>query len=495
MKNESLWLDTVKLKKGITINEDIETDILIVGGGITGLTTAYFLKDSGLNVTLIDSGKIGNSVTSRSTGKLTYLHNNVYNDIEKKYGPHFTDLYLKAQKDAIEIVKDIILTNGIKCNFESNSSHLFTSKNSEISKIKKIEKILARNKILFKNTDNIGIKFSCSYSIKVDNTAVFNPAKYLLDIKDICINNGIKVYEGIKAIDCIKQEDGYLIYTNKQHIFTKKLVIACHYPFFINPGFIPLKTYLEKSYLTAAKIEKNKKFNAINMEKDVHSIRYYSDKEDYVIYLSESRRLGDNMDNVKNYDNVIWKMKSLLSQDITHMWFNYDLMTIDSLPLIGYLEKDNYNLLIGTGYNTWGMTNGTIAGKIISDLLTDKVNEYVQLFEPTRPIMLSSVGTLVTNGVQTGKTFIGSKLFKKKDFYKVNVKIIEKDNKKYGVYIDEEGKEYTVLNTCPHMMCSLVFNEVDKTWDCPCHGSRFDIKGNSVKGPAVYSIKLPKKLI
>ena len=491
MKNESIWIDK-KLQKEITTNEDITTDILIIGGGITGLTTAYFLKDKDKKITIIDRDNIGNGTTSKSTGKLTYLQNDVYENIKKKYGAFFASNYLKSQMDAIEIVKNIIIDNRIDCNFDSNSSYLFTNEEKGVKKIKRVENILKKSNINYKISDNIKIKFPCLYALRVDGTATFNPFKYLISIKDILINNGIQIYEKIKAINFIKTNSGFIVKTDKQKIFTKKIVIACHYPFFNLPNFY-LKTYLEKSYLVAAKIDKNKKMNAISVDKDVDSIRYYSNKYEYIIYLSEAKSLGKNMDNKKNYEKVIWRVKSTLSQEITNYWFNYDLMTLDSIPLIGYLEKDNYDLLIGTGYNTWGLTNGTIAGKVISDLLLDKVNEYSDLFNPTREMMISNANKLVVNNISQAKIFIESKINKKQHTNKAYV--VSENNISYGIYIDDNGNKYKVFNKCPHLSCSLSFNEIDKTWDCPCHGSRFDIRGVSVKGPSIYSIKLPKKEI
>lgn len=486
---KSIWLKGLKTKKEKPLKENIDTDILIIGGGITGITTAYFLKDSSYTVTLVDMNEIGYGQTSKSTGKLTYLQGYYLNDIEKINDTDTVINYINAQKDAMEIVKSIIIDNNIKCNYESNNSFIFTNNKSNIYKIKNIEKILKKAKISYKK-QRLPIGLSSIYSIKVDDTAVFNPVLYLQELKRLLLEK-IKIYENTKINNIEKKNNYYLAYTDKYFIKTKKIVFACHYPFFINPYFFPFKTSLKKGYLTASIIDKNKRFNAIDDYDTTNSIRYYSDIKDYIIYAGEIRNIGSNIDNEKNYDNINWKTKTILSENIKYNWFNYDIVTSDHLPIIGFLEQDNNDLLIGTGYNLWGMTNGTIAGKIISDLLLKKENKYSNLFDPNRDFNINKLENICKYNLENGFNFINSKLSKEKPFYKC-VKIKKLNGTTYGIYKDKNNKEHIVYNKCPHMKCSLIFNEIDKTWDCPCHGSRFDINGKVIKGPSTYSISVDK---
>lgn len=489
MNNNSLWLKGIKTKLLPPLKEDIETDVLIIGGGITGISTAFYLKDSNLNITLIDSDKIGYGVTAKTTGKLTYLQELILNKIKNNYGNKTAKKYLESQKYAIELVKNNILNYNIKCNFESNCSYVFTDQNSNITKIQELNKFLTKNNNNNKICTSLPIKYPCKYAVKVNDTAVFHPVKYVLALKEICINSKIHLYERTKAINLEKCDDGYIVKTMSNTIKAKKVVLACHYPFFLVPGLFPFKTYLEKSYVASGIINKNKMFNAISV-KDTHSIRYYSDTKDYIIYAGLSKCLGSNMDNEKNYNDLLWHVKSNLTSDIKYYWFNYDVMTPDSMPIIGQYGKDNPNLLIGTGYNTWGMTNGTLAGKIISDLITNKENKYSSLFDPNRKLTLSKTINLTGFNLKNSSSYVLSKIKTNYSFYPKNVKVEMRDRKKCGIYIDDNNKEHIVSNICPHMKCNLVFNPVDKTWDCPCHGSRFDIDGKAIKGPSVYNITI-----
>lgn len=490
LNNKSLWLKGIKDKAFPQLKQNIETDVLIIGGGITGITTAYLLKDSDLDVTLVEQNKIGTGQTSNSTGKLSYLQGTIYNKIENIYDKETAKKYLAAQKEAIDIVKDIIIENNIKCDFESNNSFIFTDKNMNISKLNQTAKILKYSKSNYKIVKNLPINYQSSFAIKVDDTAVFHPVKYLLELKRI-LKDYINIYENTK-INCLEKKDNYYIaQTDKHEIKTKKVVLACHYPFFLKPYFFPFRTTLKKGYLCASLIDKSKRFNAISEDDNVHSIRYHSDSRNYIIYAGEEGTMGKCIDNETNFQNLFWQMKTTLSDKIKYYWFNYDIVTNDSLPIIGYLEKDNKNLLIGTGYNLWGMTNGTIAGKIISDLIQEKPNKYSELFNPNRLFNVNKLVNYFSFNLINGYNYVLSKVYKKPKFYK-SVEIREENGKTYGVYTDDDGHEYIVSNLCPHMKCNLIFNEVDKTWDCPCHGSRFDINGKVIKGPSTYDIKIEK---
>ena len=162
-------------------------------------------------------------------------------------------------------------------------------------------------------------------------------------------------------------------------------------------------------------------------------------------------------------------------------------MTIDSLPFIGKINGKK-NMLIGTGYNTWGMTNGSLAGKILSDIILHKDNKYIDLFSPLRKLNVNAVGNIPLILGSSAYSFMKTKISKNKRWYSSNVKFETRNGKSVGIYVDESKKEHIVYNICPHMKCSLIFNEVEKTWDCPCHGSRFDLDGKSIEGPSNYNV-------
>ena len=486
MKDKSIWLDGINRKKFPKLEEDIECDIVIIGGGITGICSAYFLKDINKKIVLVERNKLCTGATAKSTGKLTYLQDDMINKIKNIYNEDVALKYINAQKEAISIAKKIIISNNIKCNLTSVNSYIFN--NTGTNSYKTIE-----NYNLYKNNGNIKIKNSipiktkCYKALEVNDTFVFHPVKFVLGLSEI-ISKNIDIYENTNVLYIDNKDDYYLVKTKNGIIKTKQVILACFYPFFLFPYLFPMRTSLEKSFLVASQVNESKMFSAINIDKKVLSLRYHKDKKNYLITVTENNYLNKNIDNIKKRDNAIWNMRRKFSPNVKYCWSNYDVMTWDYMPLVGKIDK---NLFIATGYNTWGMTNGILAGKIISDLILEKENQYIDLFNPNRDI--KNIPRIINFNMKNAFSFIETKLCKNKVFYRNNVKIVNENGTWYGIYIDENKKEHKVLNLCPHMKCNLSFNYQNKTWDCPCHGSSFDIDGNVIYGPSTYSIKVTKK--
>ena len=471
LKNKSIWNDNVKLQNFNKQSFEKETDILIIGGGITGLTTAYFLKDTNYKVMLIDKSNIGNGITAKTTAKISYLQGTIYQTLANSFGINVSKLYLESQLEAINIIKDIIDRNNISCDLEKVDSIIFTLEDKGIKKIYDEKKILESFNINVDVVTNKNIKIG----IKVDDTYVFNPIKYLNEIVGL-IKNKINIQENIIARNIKKSNDGFIVETDKENIVAKKVIVACHYPFFILPTLIPLKTYIKREYVNAAKVKENKKYTALSIDKKLHSIRFY---KDYIIYGSNKHKLTNKSDYKKNYEKSQKDFFEYFNIKPEYTWMNHDVVSNDNLPLIGSSQKDLY---IATAYNAWGITNGTIAAKIISDLILNNKSKYKKLFDPKR-----SNKQLIIN------SFLGSfnylKAYTQSLFIKNNPYYIKIKGIKYGVYTDKNNNTHMIKLICPHMKCNLVFNREEKTWDCPCHGSRFDLDGKLLLGPATKNLK------
>lgn len=469
--HKSIWYEGIKFNKSKSLKKDITTDLLIVGGGITGLSIAYHLKDSHYKICLVDQNTVGCSTTSKSTGKLTYLQDQIYNSISKIYNQETSLKYLQSQIEAINIIKDIIDSHNIKCDLMPTKSIIFTSSKSNIKKIKQEKQFLVKNNIDVK--DSVVDMFGSKYSIEVHNTYCFNPLKYVNHLKKI-IKDQVDIYEDTRIIKTIKKEDIYISQTKDNIIKSKIVVYANHYPWFLKPSFIPLKTYKEKSTIIAYKEEAVKDISGINIDKETISFRYYND---YFIYLNDTHKIC-----IKDKMNIDTFKHKLGIPHIDYIWSNHDLITYDKMPLIGQIDN---NMYLATGYNTWGLTNGSLAGKIISDIILNKENEYIQLFNPKRSLNLTILKNILSNITYNIKAYLKPK--------NNNIYYEYDNNQKIAVYQDDNGIQHKVNDKCPHLKCRLMFNKNDNTWDCPCHGSRFDINGNCILGPSVKDIKVTFK--
>ncbi len=473
MKNISIWKDTVKEKEYPELNENKEVDVLIIGGGITGISTLYNLSNTNLKVMLVEQNKIGMSTSANNTGKLNYLQNDLLDKIRTNFNDKTAAKYIKSQQDAIEMIADIITKENINCDLQKVNASLYTNEKEEVKKIKDLEKFLKKMGIKVEKVKKVNIVKS-KYMIEVPNTYTFHPIKYVYGLLK---NNRFPIYENTSIKRIEKKQDYYICSTDKYKIKSKWVVIASHYPYFNIPYLFPIKASLEKSYLSASKTLA-RPISLISYNKPTISIRNY---KDCLIYLSNSHSLNKHICAKENFIELQNKLKNLdLKPD--YLWSNIDIMTNDGLPYIGRLKD---NILIGTGYNTWGLTNGPLAGQILSDIITGKQNEYIELFNPKR-INLTNILGIITNVYKNISGFIKGYLVR-------NNKVTYKKIDKQKVMIYQDKKSHIVNRKCPHFGCGLVFNEVEKTWDCPCHGSRFDLDGKCTMSPSNHDISIRKK--
>ena len=443
MKNISIWKDSVNIKKFQKLESDKVVDVLIIGGGITGISTLYHLSKSNKKIMLVEQNKIGLSTTGNSTGKLNYLQNDLIDKIRSNYNDSVALNYIKAQMDTIKEEVNLIKKNKIDCDLKKVDSYIYTNQECEVERLKDLEYFLNEHGIKTYNKKINLVDFK--YIFYVKDTYLINPLKFIYGVS-FGLENLIYEDTSIKKIkECDK---GYICYTDKYKIKAKYVVIASHYPYFNSPFLFPIKGYLEKSYISAS-LKDTSCLSLISYSDPFISIRNY---KDYLIYLSNSRGIDKSVCDKLNFNELVKKVNDLgISPE--YLWSNIDIMTNDSLPFIGEIKKHMY---LATGYNTWGLTNGFLAGSIISAMIKREKHIYKKLFSPDRIISNQASSAI-------------------KDVYK-NI---------LG-YIKGFSGDYK----CTHMGCGLIYNEIEKTYDCPCHGSRFDYNGRVIMAPANKEIEI-----
>ena len=440
-------------------------DVAIIGGGLTGLSTAYYLRNSSLKVAVFEQSKIGGGVTSRSTAKITYLQGDIYQRLGNK-----AKSYYLSQKEAIWELLKIIEDENISCELEKVPSIIFCLDKENDLKIQAEKKLLESFGAHPYEVQHPNI----SSGIGISDSYVFHPLKFLSGLYKALISK-VFIYENTLVFDMKKEDGHYLIHTTNGDFFAKNVVIANHYPFFLLPNLFPLKTYVQREYVNAAKISHPSLFTAINIDSDLHSIRYY---KNYLLYGSNRHRLTEKIDFGKKYDKSRSDFKRLFDKIPERTWDNQDIVSHDLLPFIGRFDS---HLYVGTAYRGWGMTNCVLAGRIISSFILYHTALYQDLFSPTRMNLELAINSFLG-------TFHYMKAIIKAFLKKNNPSYIRINGILHAIYEDEEHKIHKICLLCPHMKCHLVFNSYDKTWDCPCHGSRFSLDGELIKGPAITSL-------
>ena len=494
----SYWIESTKNseKEYSKLSEDISVDVCIIGAGLVGITSAYYLSDSDLKVAIIERDKVCTHVSGYSTAKITSQHNLFYDYLINSYGKNFAKAYLQANEDAIVRIKEIIKNEQIDCDFSNQDSYVYAYSEEELTDIHKEVKAVQSLGFPCEFVKNLPLPIDSLGAIKFPNQGQFNPRKYALALCDIISQKGIDIYTNTIATKVDKDDDYYIISTDTNSIRANHVILATHYPIVNFPGFYFLKMYQSMSYVIAVDTKCDLPEGMyINSSLPTYSFRTtpYQDKKLFIV-AGADHKIGEKINLENAYEILENKVKELYPQSETlYKWCTEDCISLDKIPYIGEFSSIMPNLYVATGFKKWGITFSNVASKIITDKILGIENKYENLFLATRlqPIknheelgnmIKESVHSLVINKLKSASDVLA-------DVKNDEGKIIEIDNQKVGVYRDKNGECFFIKPVCAHLGCELSFNNVEKTWDCPCHGSRYDIKGNVITEPAINNLE------
>ena len=494
---KSLWIETTKDE--IILNPlegDTETEVCIIGAGIFGLTTAYYLAKQGKKVIVLEKGEIGEKVSGNTTGKITSQHGLFYDHLISDYGKEYAKKYLEANEEAIGNIKEIIEKEQIECELSMQNAYLYTTQEDEVIEIQKeVEAVQSLGKEAeFVTQTELPLKIKGA--IKCENQAQFHVRKYMIGLcKAILKENQIYAYTTVT--DVVKEGEEYNIYTDRGNVKAKYVVIATHYPIINMPGFYFTKMYQSTSYLIAIETEKKLPQGMyISAKEPVYSFRTatYNGKQILLTGGSE-HKTGKAIEDNSNYEKLEKKAKELYPDcKVLFKWNTRDCISLDKIPYIGEYSNIMKNMYVGTGFKKWGMTLSNIAGKIVSDKIMGKENKYEAIFDSTRIKPIKNRWEVKNMVEETVKSIVLNKFkIEPEDLKQIkndNGAIIEINGENVGIYKDPQGKIYAVKPNCTHLGCLLTWNNLDKTWDCPCHGSRFDYMGRNIYEPAIKDLEI-----
>ncbi|RII33070.1 FAD-dependent oxidoreductase [Clostridium chromiireducens] len=472
---ESVWSSEVNFRKRETLNKNIECDVLVIGAGMAGLLTAYMLSKSGREVVVIDARSTAGGVTKNTTAKITSQHDLIYDSIIKEFGEEGAIQYARANELAIRRYKEIIDSEKIDCDFEYKDAYLYTLDN--IESLEDEYNAAQRSGIDAELVDEVSIPVGAKKALKFKNQAQFNPLKFLSPISE-----KLTIYENTVALDIT--EDNTVVTKNDMKIKANKIVVAAHYPFLNTPGYYFMRMHQERAYVLA--LENAEDVNGMYkcIDKTGYSFRNY---KNLLIFGGAVRRTGENEEGGA-YEELRKAAKELYPNSTEkYHWSTQDCMTLDNIPYIGHYSSKTPNIYVETGFKKWGMTTSMVAAMIISDMILENENDFSEIFSPGRFDMSSSMKNAANDIIITAKNFIAQRI----DIPEETLEsiqnghggIVEYKGQKTGVYKDNDGKVFTVSTKCAHLGCELKWNADDLTWDCPCHGSRYNYEGIWIESP------------
>jgi glycine/D-amino acid oxidase-like deaminating enzyme/nitrite reductase/ring-hydroxylating ferredoxin subunit len=484
-ESESLWLDsTSPLGQGIVAG-DRQYDVAVLGGGITGLTTALLLKREGLRVAVLEAARVGSGVTGTTTGKVSALQATMYSAIRQHHGTEAAAAYAAASTAAVEQVSTLATENSIECALERRPAFTYAASEKEVASVEAEAHAAREAGLAVELTDAVDLPFDVAAAIRLDDQLQFHPVQYARGLAAIVSGGGSDVFEETRALG-LDFRSPFEFKTPGGTVKAQHVVVATHYPI-LDRGIYFARMKVQRSYCIAAKVRGPAPHGmSISAGSSTRSIRSH---EDGLIVGGEGHEAGSfaatpaRFERLEAFARAHWDV-----EEVTHRWSAQDPVPYDHLPMIGSYVPGSRHLLVATGFMKWGLTTGTFAAMMLRDAIVGRQNEWSSSFDPNR-VSLRSSAALVQMNAKVGAELVGDRLRSAEVRSAAEVapdegRVVSDGLAKRGVYRDTDGALHSVSLRCTHLGCLLRFNSAERSWDCPCHGSRFDIDGNVLEGPA-----------
>ncbi|WP_203334165.1 FAD-dependent oxidoreductase [Planococcus beigongshangi] len=497
---ESYWRAFDDIPDYPQLQKNESTEIGVVGGGIAGIISAYLLAKAGKSVTLIDAGKLVDGVTGYTTAKISAQHGLFYFPLIKMAGEIDAKRYYDANIEGLEWIKNTAEELGIDCDFEHQDAFVYA--NTEIG-----AKLIEQEAEAYQQLgipgglakEEVELPFAVKEAVVMRNQAQFHPVKFLAGLVKEFERLGGTVYEKTRAVKILSKKNPVIQTENMSHLSCEKVIVATHYPFNDADGMYFARMSVERSYVVAAKVKGTvPKHMYISTDMPMRSLRYAKndDGEQLLLIGGEGHGSGKHSgETIENYEKLAkWGDEHFGVEEIPYRWSAQDMSTLDKIPYIGTSTVGYENILVATGFRKWGMAHGAVAGLLLSDQVLGNENRFASLYDPTRTKMKAvDVASFVKDNASVAKELVKGKLkksMKTPDALENGEGASVKTSKgAAGGYRDEYGQLHLVDTTCTHMGCETKWNDAERSWDCPCHGSRFSYTGEVLEGPAVKPLK------
>ncbi|WP_286681408.1 FAD-dependent oxidoreductase [Methanoculleus sp. DTU007] len=495
-RHESYWMATTAQTSHPPLSGDLETDVAVIGGGIVGITTALLLKRAGYMVTVIEADRIARGVTGRTTAKITSLHRLIYAELIDRFGSSQAKQYADANQAAIEMVASLVREYDIPCDFVRKPAYTYAESEEERDLVA-AEADAARSLGLPATfVEDVPLPARTYGAVRFSDQAQFHPLRYLLYLASLIPGDGSRIFEKTRALE-VQDGGGWCAIRTENGIITSRaVVLATHYPFYDSPGFYFARMEPSRSYVIGARIDEPfPEGMFINADGPVHSWRSQpAEGGELVLVGGMEHRTGEQVDTRRHYRDLEAYARSVYPiRSVDYRWSTQDYITIDGVPYIGPLADGHENVYIATGFRKWGMTNGTAAAMILADMILGRANPWAEVYAPDRFKPAASARRFLVHNIEVAERYIGGVISRPagdlRDVAPGEGRILMIEGEKTGIFRDHEGRVHAVNPTCSHLGCIVAWNSAEETWDCPCHGSRYDPDGKVIHGPAVRDLK------
>lgn len=489
-ENSSLWRDTVHLPAFKPLETDIETEAVIVGGGITGITAAYLLASEGMKVVLIEAAQLASGTSGYTTAKITSQHGLIYDELMAHFGEEKAGLYYRANHEALDWIGQLIQKHEVHACYEIQPAIVYASTDKEAELIEKEKAAYDKLGIPGSLVYSLDLPLAIKNALLMPDQAQFHPLMYLHFMVSELVRMGVPIYENTLATTIETGQSPVVLTKQGYRIHARDVLICSHFPFYDN-RFYFTRMVAERSYLLACEtdstVPEGMYLSAGDPKRSFRSLSLSG--KNMALVGGENHKTGRGESTETHFQRLAGFANAVLGENRRiSQWSAQDYTTLDKVPYIGKVSASQSHIHIAAGYRKWGMTTGTLAAKLLTDQILERENPYSELYNPSRfeadPMIKNF---FIENGEIAGHLIKG-KLEKSGKFLADlgddQGAIVSMNGRRAGVYKNKEGKVVMVDTTCPHLGCEVNWNQGERTWDCPCHGSRFSADGAVIDGPA-----------
>jgi glycine/D-amino acid oxidase-like deaminating enzyme/nitrite reductase/ring-hydroxylating ferredoxin subunit len=496
VRHESVWVDTGPEQPALPRLEDhVRADVVVIGGGIAGITTALLLKEAGVRVVLLEAGRLARGVSGYTTAKVSSQHGLIYARLSSRFGADAARTYGSANQAALEWIARRVREQAIDCDFRRRPSYAYVSEGGDRSQAEDEAAAAAAAGLPATLTDAAPLPYATGAAVRFDDQAEFHARKYLLALADALHGDGCEVFERSHAVE-VDDDERCVVKTPGGRVTADHVVVATHYPF-LDRSLAFARVHPQRSYALACRIAGAPPEGMfISADSPTRSVRAVPlDGDELLLVGGEGHRTGSGGDTEERYARLErfaqehWDVES-----VEYRWSAQDNTTVDGVPYVGRLTPRSSQVLMATGFAKWGMTGGTAAAMLLSDLVLGRDNGWAGLFDPNRIELRAGAPRFVEENARVGLRFVGDRIAKRgtrpiESLAPGEGDIVRHAGEKVAGHRRDDGTLVAVSPSCSHLGCQVTWNRAERSWDCPCHGSRFAPEGDVLQGPAVHRLE------
>jgi glycine/D-amino acid oxidase-like deaminating enzyme/nitrite reductase/ring-hydroxylating ferredoxin subunit len=473
----------------------VSADVAVIGGGMVGITTALLLMEAGANVVLLEAGRLARGVSGYTTAKVSSQHGMIYAELLSKFGLEGARTYGEANEAALAWIAGRVEQDGIECDFRRRPSYAYLPVGSDRAQAEDEARAATQAGLPASLVETTPLPFPVETAVRFHDQAEFHARRYLLALAGRLSAGGCRVFEGSHAVE-VDTDERCAVKTPGGTVYADQVVVATHYPF-LDRSFAFARAHPYRSYAIACRIDGSPPEGMfITGNSPTRSVRAVPVQgEELLLVGGESHKTGTGGDTEERYAALEefarehWALRS-----VEYRWSSQDNVTVDGLPYVGAVNPWTRDVLMATGFAKWGMTGGTAAAMILADRILGRENRWAELFDPNRFKPLAAGRKLVTENLQAGLRFAGDRLTKPgrrpiEDLRPGEGDIVRAGGEKVAAHRYDDGRLVAVSARCTHLGCQVNWNRAERSWDCPCHGSRFAPDGDVIQGPAVHRLE------